>query len=67
MTEHRSQKQLDFSILKLKVVDVLHQPSEAEATTRPEVKVGKLQNRNTFESRHQDTIETESAKVQCHM
>ncbi len=39
------------------------QQAEAETTSKPEVKVGKLQSRNTFESRHQESTDTDSAKV----
>ncbi len=39
------------------------QQAEAETTSKPEVKVGKLQSRNTFESRHQESNDTDSAKV----
>jgi hypothetical protein len=41
----------------------LRQQAEAETTSKPEVKVGKLQSRNTFESRHQETNDTDSVKV----
>jgi hypothetical protein len=41
----------------------LRQQAEADTTSKPEVKVGKLQSRNTFESRHQESTETDSAKV----
>jgi hypothetical protein len=41
----------------------LRQQAEAETTSKPEVKVGKLQSRNTFESRHQESTDTDSAKV----
>ncbi len=41
----------------------LRQQAEAETTSKPEVKVGKLQSRHTFESRHQESIDTDSSKV----
>jgi hypothetical protein len=39
------------------------QQAEAETTSKPEVKVGKLQSRNTFESRHQESNDNDSVKV----
>jgi hypothetical protein len=44
-------------------MEYFRQQAEAETTSKPEVKVGKLQSRNTFESSHQETIGTDSAKV----